>query len=83
MLDDIAGFSDPGTAVTVTSKMEASGCPVSLYLYPDTPHSFLNALVPGGKEFLEKWSYGVPPITEAELAFDRFVAFLDKHCKMK
>lgn len=48
MLDDIRGFSDAKTAKEVVGRMKAAGCEVELHLYEDTPHSFLNALVPGG-----------------------------------
>ncbi|MEW5299821.1 MAG: hypothetical protein WDW36_002796 [Sanguina aurantia] len=79
MLDNIYGFSDPRTGQEVVGRMQAAGCEVEIHLYDDTPHSFLNALVPGGTGFLKKWDYGVPPQRQVELAFDRCVTFFHKH----
>eukprot|EP01041_Mallomonas_annulata_P009585 gene9585-19922_t len=60
-LDKIYGFSDPRTAVIIYEHMKTAGCNIELYLYDDTPHSFLNALTTDGIAFNEKWEYGIPP----------------------
>lgn len=81
MLDPISGFSDPQTAIELEQKMKAAGCDITLHLYEDTPHSFLNALTEEGVKFLDKWGYGVPPAHQVTLAFDRLVGFFDQHLK--
>jgi carboxymethylenebutenolidase len=73
MLDPIKGFSDPQNAEYVVDRMKQAGCDVTLYLYPDTPHSFLNALTEEGIEFLAKWNYGVPPQDQVQLCFQRII----------
>lgn len=83
MLDSIQAFSDPATALDLTERMRKAGCDVELYLYEDTAHSFMNALVPEGVDMLRKWGYEVPPPQQVVLCFDRVVAFLDKHLRQK
>lgn len=83
LLDKITGFSDPQTALELVDKMQAAGCDVQLFLYENTPHSFLNAMTPEGVAFLEKWGYGVPPQQQVQLAFERLIAFFDLHLKVK
>ncbi|KAG2491977.1 hypothetical protein HYH03_009708 [Edaphochlamys debaryana] len=81
MLDPITGFSDPESGEAVVAAMRAAGCEAELHLYPDTPHSFLNALALGGRAFLEKWGYGLPPPGQAELAWERMAGFLRRHLR--
>jgi carboxymethylenebutenolidase len=78
-LDRIRGFSDPSTAVRISELMKSSGCDIELFIYENTPHSFLNALTPEGIVFLDKWNYGVPPPEQVILCFERLVTFFKRH----
>lgn len=82
-LDAIRGFSDPKSGHDVINRMRTAGnCPALEYhVYPNTAHSFLNALTPEGVAFLDKWGYGVPPADMITLAWDRMVAFLETHLR--
>ncbi|CAN0225813.1 unnamed protein product, partial [Phaeothamnion confervicola] len=79
--DPIRGFSDAASGVALERAMRAAGCDVELFLYPDTPHSFLNAMTPEGVEFLARWGYGVPPPEQVELCLSRLLAFFGRHLK--
>ncbi len=75
------GFSDPDTGQKVVDKIVAAGGSAECLIFPDTAHSYWNALVPGGEEFLEKWGYGLPPQQQVQRSWQQAVAFLDKHLK--
>lgn len=83
MLDSIRGFSDPQTALELVGRMQAAGCDVQLFLYEGTGHSFLNAMVPEGVAFLQRWGYGAPPQEQVQLAFERLIEFFDRQLKAK
>ena len=80
-LDRIQGFSDPVYAIRIYEFMKAAGCDIELFLYDDTPHSFLNAMTDEGVEFLQKWDYGVPPKEQVWLCLDRIIQFFNKHLR--
>lgn len=75
MLDNIAGFSCPMSGLLLCQSMRAAGCDMELFLYEDTPHSFLNALTSEGEAFLVEFGYQVPPPRQVQLCFRRLVEF--------
>ena len=78
-LDRITGFSDHITARRIFQEVKLNNCDIELFIYEDTPHSFLNALTEDGIEFLIKWDYGVPPQEQVQLCFSRIIEFFKKH----
>lgn len=75
MLDNIRGFSCPRSAVLLCKAMKDAGCEVELFLYEDTPHSFLNALTKEGSNFLVEFGYDTPPQDQVWLCFNRLINF--------
>ena len=84
-LDDLAGFSDPTAAEKLRRELASGACPESeVFVYDNAGHGFMNS-APDQPRINEDVSVptGFPkaqPDVQV-LAWERLVAFFDKHLK--
>jgi carboxymethylenebutenolidase len=79
-LDTMTGFSDPAGMTAYAAQISAAGGDAQCHVYPACGHAFLNDGEEGEAK-RDHMGFPHPPTAQRELAWERVVAFFDKHLK--
>jgi len=79
--DSNKGFSDVESAKALEEKLQKSGVPSEVYIYPNVAHAFMNAS-PEGVERKKQTGFGEHHQEAVDLAWSRFEAWFGKYLKV-